>query len=98
MTSANEPANSSPPVYKTWRFAFWAVLLLSFVLYIPSLGNLPVWDDIQILNGEGIGGNTIAGAIAKPFLGGYFRPLVAIVLQAENAIFQGNTFLYHLVN
>jgi len=95
MTATGDSATS---LLRSWRFAFWAVLLLSFALYISTLSGRPVWDDNQILSGEGIGGGTISGAISQPFLHGYFRPLVALFLLFENTLFHGSTFYYHLVN
>jgi hypothetical protein len=99
MSKPQASAAESPrPIFLSWRFAFWGVILAAFALYIPSLGGAPVWDDVQILSGQGIGGGTVSGAITQPFLHGYFRPLVSLTLLAENTLFQGATFYYHLVN
>lgn len=98
MDAQETAAKSAQPLFTPWRLAFWAVLLVGFALYIPSLSGKPVWDDTQILSGEGIGGGTIAGAISQPFLHGYFRPLVSLTLLGEKGLFQDATFGFHLVN
>ncbi|MEA2553768.1 MAG: protein O-mannosyl-transferase [Fimbriimonadaceae bacterium] len=81
-----------------WKAVYFIVGLVAFALYIPSLGGAPVWDDPQLISGEGIGRGTIVGAITQPMMHGYFRPLANLLILAENSVFHGSSFYYHLVN
>ncbi len=86
------------PASLPWKALYAIVGLVAFVIYIGALWGAPVWDDWDLISGAGVGGGTVVGALTKPMMYGYFRPLANLWILGENTLFHGNTFYYHLLN
>ena len=82
-----------------WRAGILTVLLISVVVYLPSLSGEPVWDDPTILSGSANGGgNSLIHCFTRPFLGKYYRPMVPVSFYLERPFFHGAPFYCHLTN
>lgn len=83
--------------------AFIAVVILSFLIFIPDLRNgfLYTWDDsVYIVYNEHINeltGNTVRWAFSTTYAD-YWAPLTWISLALDRAIWGLNPFGYHLTN
>lgn len=82
------------------------LFILSFVVFIPSLSNEFVWDDISYiqkkshnLNYSQLGSNLILPEIKEGKTAGkYFRPLFGATLILDNEIWNTSPFGFHLTN
>jgi tetratricopeptide (TPR) repeat protein len=64
------------------------VLLVAGIVYIPALFGSPVWDDRLLMSGAGIGGgDSLLHCFTRPFLFGYFRPLVSVTFYLDERLF-----------
>ena len=71
------------------------ILLIPFLLYLPSLGNGFVWDDWSIIFNELK--NLQGLSIYKP--GGiYYRPVTTLTFLLDQMIWKSNPLGYHLTN
>ncbi|MBV6341761.1 tetratricopeptide repeat protein [Candidatus Magnetobacterium casense] len=68
-----------------------------FLLYLPTLYNAPVWDDLHVINTYTlIDKNNPYNFLFNSYL--YYRPLVYISMFADHRIWGTNPFGYHLTN
>ncbi len=82
-----------------WRLASLLVILVSGLVYLPSMNGLPVWDDHGLIGGNGIGGGkSLAACFTEPFLLHYFRPLVSVSFFADHKLSGTGPFFYHQTN
>ncbi|MBS1708381.1 MAG: hypothetical protein JSS65_06615 [Armatimonadetes bacterium] len=77
------------------RIAYVLVFVLAVALYYRSLYYVAVWDDHALMTGEALGGGTFWGALTKPFLGQYYRPLTSLSYWFDFQNFRSNIFLWH---
>ena len=82
-----------------WQWACLLVLMLSVVVYLPSLGGTFFWDDVPLVNGNAIGGgDTLAHCFTRPFLQYYYRPMVSVTFFLENRVADFSPSHYHQTN
>ena len=82
------------------------LFLISFLVFIPSLGNEFVWDDISYIKGKAsnlnfsnIGPELVVPVVKKSSSGEkYFRPAFQISLILDNEIWDTSAFGFHLTN
>lgn len=87
------------PFFDRRRLAFLGVLLLGFLIYIPCLKGLPVWDDKPILQGAAIGGGTsLLDCFTHPFLFHYYRPFTSASYCLDRILFGQSPMLFHQTN
>ena len=93
-----------PGLLDSW-IANLAVLLVAAIVYIPAIFGSPVWDDKDLLTGQGIGGgDSLLHCFTRPFLTVYFRPLVSATFYIDRHLFphRGDlppaTVYFHLTN
>jgi len=101
-----EPSKSSdaarPPV--GFLPAAIAIILLSCLVYLPSIRGSQIWDDTELLSGKGLGSAvSIPRCFNAPFLYHYYRPLTSasFILDHrlwDHGVWGSNTFGYHLTN
>jgi len=85
----------SPIIYSA------ALLLISFFLYIPSLNNQFVWDDLGALKKKNyVFGGFVNLIIPKQAVkkGNYYRPTVYLSFYLDKSVWGLNPFGYHLSN
>lgn len=76
-----------------------AIVALAVALYLPSLGQMAIWDDHMILSGSAIGGGkSLLACFTRPFLGGYFRPLVSVSFYLDRRMWGTGPWFYHQTN
>src|SRR5580700_11583193 len=86
---------------RPWVFglAAAAIVLLSGLLYLPSIHGARVWDDAYLLKGTGLSGATTVGqCFTRAFLWNYYRPLTGATFVLDHRIWGDSTFGYHLTN
>ena len=71
------------------------ILLIPFLLYLPSLGNGFVWDDWSIIFKEIK--NLRGFSIYKPG-GVYYRPITTLTFLLDQMIWKSSPLGYHLTN
>src|SRR5579862_1480928 len=100
-TSSIEVSDSNAPMRHgvvQWRAAIACILVLSAVIYIPSLHGSPTLDDNDLLHGAGVRATRATDCFTKPYIGLYFRPLTALSFYIQNRLAGDDTFSYHLFN
>jgi len=76
-----------------------AIVVLAFLVYVPSLAGGAVWDDRAIMTGWGIGGGkSLLGCFVNPFLLHYYRPLTSASYYMDVKLFGPNPLLLHQTN
>jgi len=95
-----QPTDSPPKrFFDAWRLSCLAVLIVSCLVYLRSLGGLLVWDDHALIGGKGIGGgNSFIACFTQPFLKHYFRPLVSLSFCLDHKLWGSTPFYYHQTN
>jgi hypothetical protein len=81
-----------------WRLALFSILLVSVAFYLPTLTGGAVWDDFDLMSGNGFGGNNLTSAFTHPFLGHYFRPLTAATFVLDSTFARSTPIFYHQTN
>lgn len=82
------------------------LFMLSFAVFIPSLGNDFVWDDVSYIqkNATSLNFSKIGPELIFPdskkgkTAGNYFRPLYQVSLILDNEIWNTSPFGFHLTN
>jgi len=82
------------------------LFVLSLAVFIPSLGNDFVWDDVSYIqkNANSLNFSKIGPELISPELkkgktaGKYFRPLYQVTLILDNEIWNTSPFGFHLTN
>jgi len=94
-----EDAPRTTRIVTGWRIAYLLTLILSGVMYLPSMSGLLIWDDHALVSGSGIGGGkSLAACFTQPFLLHYFRPLVSVSFFLDHKLFGTGPFFYHQTN
>lgn len=81
-----------------WRLALFSIFLVSVAFYLPTLTGGAVWDDFDLMSGNGFGGNSLTSAFTHPFLGHYFRPLTAASFVLDSTFARATPIFYHQTN
>ena len=89
---------SGKPFFNPWRLGLIGVFALAFVIYLPVLHGKPVWEDVQLMSGDGTGGRSFVDAFTHSFLAGYYRPLTSVSFILDRVLAGGATTAYHLTN
>ena len=81
-----------------WRLALISIFLVSVAFYLPTLTGGAVWDDFDLMSGNGFGGNSFYSAFTHPFLGHYFRPLTSASFVLDSLFARSTPLYYHQTN
>jgi tetratricopeptide (TPR) repeat protein len=102
MTPSPDPAETQPEdsAFRThYRLGCFIILLLSLVVYLPAVRGDLVWDDVVLVNGEGIGSShSILQCFTRPFLFHYYRPLTSLLFFFDHRIWGDRSVGYHITN
>lgn len=99
IVSQERPATANQRSPWGWRISVGAIVLLSGLLYLPSIHGSMIWDDTFLIKGSGLdGATTVAQCFKSWFLWNYYRPLTEASFVVEHRIWGDNTFGYHLTN
>src|SRR5579859_4428035 len=85
------------------RFLYAAVVLISAIVYWPSIRGGMIWDDSEILSGKGIGNAaSFLDCFSRPFLYHYYRPLTSLSFLIDRRIWNSSGAMHtigcHLTN
>lgn len=101
MLPAYRPSEGrTQPFFTPYRLLALGILLLSGLIYLPSLTGNPIWDDKGLLLGRGVlSAHSLRECFTVPLIGTtYFRPVVAISFYIDRALFSGLAFFAHQEN
>ncbi len=100
----DDEASEAVPITKgrstrAFGLAAAAIVILSGILYLPSMHGSMIWDDTFLIKGTGLSGATAAyQCFSRAFLWNYYRPLTGASFVLEHRLWGQNTFGYHVTN
>lgn len=106
QTDINESSTVIDSFIRNRAIVSILLFVLAFVVFIPSLGNDFVWDDVSYieknahrLNSSALGAGLIAPELkGRSTAGKYFRPVHHASLIIDNEIWNTSPFGFHLTN
>ncbi|HWD37669.1 MAG TPA: hypothetical protein VG944_02390 [Fimbriimonas sp.] len=96
--SASLKKATSERLFTNWRLALIGLFAFSIGFYFRALSGSAISDDFQHLAGTSIGGGTVLGALTKPFLHEYYRPLTSLSYLIDFKLWGQDTAMWHLTN
>lgn len=86
------------PFFNAWRLGLIGIFALSVLVYLPAIHGKPVWEDVELISGDGTGGTTLLGAFTHSFLASYYRPLTSASFVFDRLFADETTYYFHLTN
>ncbi len=82
-----------------WIAGAAAVVLLSGILYLPTINSTTIWEDRELLSGTaGNDPQSVRDCFTKPFIYHYYRPLTLLSFYVERRMAGENPVSFHRTN